>query len=162
MILSNTQQNEKKVYTSFHDGRMIKDMKITSSYIILRLYLDAFSVNDPLSSSASKGKILGVYYSPFSNLKIASKRSRIQTLCLIESKDVSEYGLSKCLETTMTDLKDIVINGIFDKKLKMVIQVRVLCCLGDNLGQNEVAGLLLNFSKRNTAAVGVCSILVIF
>ena len=113
-------------------------MNIIGPYILIRLYQDAFSANCPLGSSASKNKILGFYYSPFSDLRIASKRSAIQTLALVDSKDIKELGMSTCLEATIADLKNIVINGYFDKKLQTNIQVRVIACLGDNLGQNEV------------------------
>ena len=135
MILHCFHQNEKKVYSSFCVGKLIKGMNIAGTFTLLRLYLDAFSVNDPVGSSSNKNKILGFYYSAFSNLKVASKRSTVQTICLVDSKDIAEFGLSKCLEKSIMDLKNIVINGIYDEKFQTFIQIRVICCLGDNLGR---------------------------
>ena len=151
MILHCFQQNEKKVYSSFRDGRLIKGMNITGTFILLRLYLDAFSVNDPLRSSSNKNRILGFYYSAFSNLKVASKRSTVQTLCLVDSKDVAEFGLSKCLEKPIMDLKNIVINGIYDEKFQTFIQIHVICCLGDNLGKESLRYELLPNSNIFTS-----------
>ena len=51
-----------KVYKSFEDGNLIKELEICGSYILLRLYLDEFSVNNPIGSSADKQKLLGIYY----------------------------------------------------------------------------------------------------
>ena len=38
----------------------------------------------------------------------------------------------------MTELKDLVNNGLYDKKTNSIIQVRIISSLGDNLEQNEV------------------------
>ena len=45
----------------------------------------------------------------------------------------------------MSDLKR-VLEGLFDKKTNFTLQVRIVCSLGNNLEQNEIAGLRLNFS----------------
>ena len=47
----------------------------------------------------------------------------------------------------MEELRTLVNEGIYDHRSKRFIQVRIIANLGDNLGQNECAGLLLNFSK---------------
>ena len=82
-----------------------------------------------------KLSITGVYYSPFTNLKVASKRSTVQTLALIYPKDVEEHGLGRCLEKVIFDLKELVIHGLFDEKSGKTLQIRVICNLGDNLGK---------------------------
>ena len=122
-------------------------MNITRQYILLLIYLDAFGTNSPLSSSANKHKVLGVYYSPISNLKVSSNRSTVQTVGLLYPKDVKEFGLQKCLVPSMTELKQLVNNGFFDEKSKTNLQVRVIASLGDNLEQHEVCGLVRNFSR---------------
>ena len=61
-------------------------MKITGTYMGLRVYFDEFSVNNPLGSAANSNKILGIYVSGFNDLKIASRRDTIQTIALISSK----------------------------------------------------------------------------
>jgi len=77
---------------------------------------------------------------------VASKRSTVQTLGLVFQKDVDEFGIEKCLEPIMSELKKLVLEGIFDIKTKKVLQVRIVANLGDNLEQVEICGLLKNFS----------------
>ena len=137
---------ERTIHKSFEDGALLRKMDINGPYIILRVYLDAFACNNPIGSSTGKHKVLGFYYSAFGNLKVASKRSTIQTIALVLQNDINHFGLRNCLSASMSDLKKMVMNGLYDKRLNVKLAVRVICCLGDNLGQNEVAGLRLNFS----------------
>ena len=135
-----------KIYRSFEDGRLLKNMDINGPNIIIRTYLDAFGTNNPIGSSSNKHKIMGFYYSPLADLKVAAKRSTIQTLSLIFQKDIDHFGLRKCLQNSMQELKNLVDEGFFDEKSKTRLQVRVISNLGDNLEQNEVAGIKQNFS----------------
>ena len=75
--------HRKKTYKSFNDGKVIHDLKITCPCILLSLYLDTFSANSHIGSSANNQKIMGVYYWPLSDLTVASKRSLIQTIALL-------------------------------------------------------------------------------
>ena len=69
------------------------------------------------------------------NILIASKRSLVQTICLLLQSDIDEFGLKVCLEEVLLELKNIVLEGIFDKKSNKNLQVRVIASLGDNLEQ---------------------------
>ena len=64
------------------------------------------------------------------DLVLASNRELIHTLALLRSQDVEEFGLSVCFEKTMLELKNLVLEGIMDPKLKQHIQVRII---GKNL-----------------------------
>ena len=64
------------------------------------------------------------------DLALASKRELIQTLALLRSQDVEQFGLSVCFEKTMLELENLVVEGIFDPKTKQHIQVRII---GKNL-----------------------------
>ena len=66
-------------------------MDLHGPFIILRVYMDGFGVNCPIGSSSTKHKVLGVYYSPFDNLEVASRRSTVQTLALLSQKDVDKF-----------------------------------------------------------------------
>ena len=90
--------------------------------------------------------MLGIYYSPITDLKVASNRSTVQTLALLFPSDVKEFGLSKCLETSIKELRLLVENGCFDEKSQHTLQVRLIASLGDNLEQNEVCGIVQNFA----------------
>ena len=140
-IIFANQETKKKIYRDFSDGLIIRQMNITRRYILFRIYLDAFCANCPLGSSASKNKVMGVYCSIISDLKICSKLSTVLTLALLNQNDIREFGLRKCLEPIMIDLKTLVCDGYYDEKLNTTLDVRVIASLGDNLGQNE--GLIL-------------------
>ena len=105
-------------------------MNLYGPYILLRIYLDAFASNNPIGSSSDKNKILGFYYSVFTTLLFGSKRSTVQTLALIDSKDIEEFTLRVCLKATIADLEKLVLEGIYDEKTQQTIQVRIICCLG--------------------------------
>ena len=74
---------KRKVYKTFSDGNIIRNMNIQGPYILLRLYLDAFASNNPIGASSGKHKIMGFYYTPFVTLKAGSKRTTVQTLALL-------------------------------------------------------------------------------
>ena len=126
-------------------------MDITGQYIIGRLYMDAFGVNCAIGSSSNKHKILGIYLSPFADLRMASKRNTVQCIALIFPSDIEKFGLHKCLEKVISDLKLLVNEGIKDVRSNKTYQFRVVANLGDNLEQNELAGLLKNFSTMKHA-----------
>ena len=46
-----------------------------------------------------------------------------------------------CFAHVILELKNLVLTGIFDERMKTQLQVRVIACLGDNLEQNNIAGL---------------------
>ena len=126
-------------------------MDITSQFIIGRLYMDAFGVNCAIGSSSNKHKILGIYISFFSDLRMASKRNTVQCVALIFPLDIEKFGLHKCLKKVISDLKLLVNEGLKDMRSNKTYQFRVVANLGDNLEQNELAGLLKNFSTMKHA-----------
>ena len=71
----------------------------------------------------------------FDDILIASKRSLVQTICLLLQSDIDKFGLKECLEEVLLELRSIVLQGIFDKKSNKNLQVRVIASLGDNLEQ---------------------------
>ena len=79
-------------------------------------------------------------------LEVASKRSCIQTAGLAFQKDVDDFGLDMCFEQTMLEWKMLVEEGFFDEKTQTTLSVRIICSLGDNLEQNNIAGMSFLFS----------------
>ena len=124
---------DKRTFKTFADGNLLRNMEISGSYIPITLYMDEFNANCAIGSSSSKHKILGIYCTPFDDIKVASKRSTIQTIALIFNSDVVKFGLVFCLIRIITDLKMLVQNGIYDKKLNKTHQVRIICSLGNFL-----------------------------
>ena len=84
-----------------------------------------------------------MYISFFTDLKLSAQRSSVQTVALLNEKVVKKVGLKECLEATtdgygvLEDLRNLVVNGYYDEKTGRMLQVRIVCSLGDNLEQNE-------------------------
>ena len=55
-------------------------------------------------------------------------------MALIYPKDVETYTLPVCLAAVISELKEVVQEGIYDARSQSVIQVRIRANLGDNLG----------------------------
>ena len=91
-------ESNEKVFRGFQDGRVFQSMNITGPVILLRLYLDGYGVNNPLGSSADTNKILGVYYTPVLDPRIASKRQTVQNIALIKQATVSKHGNRELFE----------------------------------------------------------------
>ena len=136
-----------RVYQGFQDGKVFRKMDIQLPTILVRLYLDGFATNNPLGSSADKDKIVGIYYTILHNLKVSAKRNLVQTVCLIKQSDISFFGLDSCLRQLTDEMKGLVNNGFFEPHCGLKFGFRLISVLGDNLSQNEVAGLPMNFSK---------------
>ena len=132
------QSLSEKIYRSFEDGQIIRQLNITGPYILLEIFIDGFGTNNPIGTSRDQDKIVGVYYRCLTKI---SKRATIATLALLNQSDITEFGLRVCLKKVISELTDIVNAGILDGKRH--IQVRIIANLGDNLGQNEVISLLI-------------------
>ena len=98
--------------------------------MLARLYMDAFECNNPLGSSRGTHKVLGFYYSLFTTLKAGSEKPTVQTIAILFEKDVNFFGLSVCLKRAISELKTLVLNGIYDQKLKKNLEIGVICSLG--------------------------------
>ena len=103
----------------------------------MKLYLDAFEVDNPLGSSKGTHKILGFYYTVFTTLEAGSKRATAETIALIFQSDIDHFGINVCLKSTISELKNLVLSGIYDKITKKTLEFRVICTIGDNLGQGK-------------------------
>ena len=123
-------KGSKQVYRSFVDGLLINDLELNGPFILLRVYLDAFTSNNPVGSASGVHKIMGFYLSGLVDLKVCSKRCTIQTISLILQKDITHFGLNICLKRPISELKSLVQEGIFDEISNRNIQVRVIASLG--------------------------------
>ena len=71
-----------------------------------------------------------MYYSPFLDIKVGSRRSTVQTICLVNQIDIDKYGLRLCLKKIMLELENLVENGLVDQRTNKTLQIRVICNLG--------------------------------
>ena len=134
------------IHSGFTDGSVYKELGNSHEAILLRVYLDEFGTNSVIGSSHDSHKILGVYYSPFNDPKVCSKRATV-TMALINHQDVATFGLEQCLERPIQELEDLTERGIYDPVSKKVLDVVVMVVQGDNLQQHQVMGMVQNFSR---------------
>ena len=127
-----------RIYGSFEDGYIISTMDICGPYIPLRIYIDGFGTNNAIGTARDNHKLVGVYYSGIDDTKVGSQRSTITMLGLVNQSDVDFFGLAVCLAKIMSELRDLVVSGIYDKRLKKWLQVRIIANLGDNLGRHSI------------------------
>ena len=76
---------------------------------------------------------MGFYCSCITDLRIASKVDTAIVLAILYQSDIDSKGLSFCLKSVMEDLRKLVLEGIYDDKLKRNITVRVVASLGMEL-----------------------------
>ena len=86
-----------------------------------------------LTTYVYRHKIMGFYCSCITDLRIASKVDTAIVLAILYQSDIDSKGLSFCLKSVMEDLRKLVLEGIYDDKLKRNITVRVVASLGMEL-----------------------------
>lgn len=72
------------------------------------LYTNEIELCNPLGSRASKNKLLLIYYTLGNiNPKYRSRLAAIRLLAMVKSKDISDCGIDKVLESINCDLIEL-------------------------------------------------------
>jgi len=117
--------------------------------ISIQLYIDDFTLSNPLGTSAKKHKICALYFS-IGNIpyKLRSKLYTIQLVSLFPSRLVKKYGFTILLSKFISDLKSLETNGIeVDTSCgiqKFYGSIHLL--VADNLAAHEIGGFVTSFS----------------
>lgn len=129
------------------DGYIVK--RITSNIhplpaLNIILYQDAFEICNPLGSSKTKHKVIGMYYRL--NILSRSNIDNIQLVMLTYDKYLKMFTQEQIFGMLVNDLMDLEKNGIlFENTIKIIPFVS--CMAGDNLGSHYIAGMTENFSS---------------
>ena len=148
-IQSNHRSND-GVMRDIEDGNYLKNSApaFGENCLKLMLYIDDFTVTNPLRGKCKSYKIMGTYMM-LENLppKYRSQLHAIQLVSLCKSIHVKTYGLPATMQDIIQDIQYLEENGInvevqnqnhhFTCKLFVVV--------GDNLAMHQVGGFLESF-----------------
>lgn len=98
------------------DGELMKDNEIVKryrNYANIIIFQDAFEVDNPLGSSKSKFKIVGVYML-LANLPphLRSKTENIKLVMMCLESDVNTFVWDKIFETVVRDIQILETEGL--------------------------------------------------
>ncbi len=145
-------KSEDGVLRDFCDGSLFAQNQLFSqdeTALQVLLYIDEFTVANPLGYRVTKYKITAVYFL-LGNLepKFRSKVSLIQLAALARSMHVKKYGMLTLLDPVVHDLKVLETDGIQVNFENRTLRFRGTCsmCAADNLGAHDIGMFPLNFS----------------
>lgn len=144
----------------FSDGLIYKESEFFRSNacaLQVVLYFDEFEVVNPLGSKKGKQKLAAVYMA-LANIN-AFERSdlkSIQLLLLCPVIDVKEFGLNKCLEPLIFDLKVLETEGVFVEELKTNLKGTVAYICAANLGSHQIGGFMESFGNNTLRICRFC------
>lgn len=137
-------------YRDISDQNNIKDNDFFKNGLRIILFQDAFEICNPLGSSKTKFKLVGVYM-VLGNLPphMRSKIDNIKLVALCREKYITRFGWDLFLNVLMKDLKNLETQGI---KVSIsghgkFFKGSLLYMLGDNLGSHDIGRFVKNFSK---------------
>lgn len=121
-----------------------------SNNLKIILFQDAFEICNPLGSSKTKHKMLGVYMT-FANL-LPYNRSKVDSIKLVllcKEKYLKEFDQVKIFKTLIDDIKILENTGVYIENLDKVLHGSLLTLIGDNLGSHTVGGFVENFNATH-------------
>ena len=115
----------------------------------LELYMDDFTLTNPLGSSAKKHKICALYFT-LGNLPyyLKSKLYTIQLIGLVPNQLVKRYGFNKILEPFINDIQTLETEGL-NVRTSAGLQIffgTISVLIADNLASHELGGFVASFS----------------
>lgn len=151
--LGTHKNNDSQRLFDIGDGKVIKNNAFFStnpSALRINLFQDAFEVCNPLGSSKTEFKLIGIYM-VVANLPpyLLSKTENIKLVLLCHDKYVGQFGWNSILRTLIDDLKVLESTGIsltVNDKIYTFIG-SLVAVLGDNLGSHQIGGFVENFSS---------------
>jgi hypothetical protein len=129
-----------------------QDIENGDLYLPLFIYGDDFEPNNPLGSHSSIQKIGGIYGSLMCLPEFeSSKLFNIFLLMLYFSEDRKLFGNKSMFSNLVLKLSKLYNDGIILQNNSQYKKVKVIMCfiLGDNLGLNQLLGLVESFSASH-------------
>ena len=138
-------------FFDFQDGSRILNSEFFTQPNTLRiaLFQDGFDVCNPLGSSKSKFKMIGVYMILL-NLPpyLRSKINNIKLVLLCREKYISMFSWADILRDLIKDIKILETDGIsINLPNKITFRGGLVAVLGDNLGSHQIGGFTESFGN---------------
>ncbi|KAK5647312.1 hypothetical protein RI129_002204 [Pyrocoelia pectoralis] len=113
----------------------------------LQLYFDEFESVNPLGSKTGGHKI-GAIYMTITNIPnhFNSNLQNIHLVALFYSNDIKSYGFNKILDVIVKDIKTLENEGVYNNYLGRKIKGSIVALSHDNLGGNQLFGMVESFS----------------
>ena len=145
-------KSENGVLKDFCDGTLFAQNELFSkdpTALQILLYIDEFTVANPLGYRVTKYKITAVYFL-LGNLepKFRSKVDLIQLAALARTMHVKRHGMLTLLKPLIRDIKVLETDGISVMFENRTLHFRGTCsmCAADNLGAHDIGMFPKNFS----------------
>ena len=121
-----------------------------SNTLQIQLYVDDFTLCNPLGTSAKKHKICAIYFT-IGNIPyyLRSKLFTIQLTSLIPNLLVKKHGFQTVLKQFIHDMKILESDGLEIETEMGIINLRgfISMLISDNLAAHEIGGLVKSFSS---------------
>ena len=148
--------------SDFRDGSAFETNTFLQqkNHFHLKIYIDDFTIINPLSNKAGEHKICGIYYT-IGNvpIKYTSKLYTLQLLLLAKFVHVKKHGFDKILNQVTADIQMLETDGInIQKKDGSLLHFKgtISLILADNLAAHEIGGFVESF--RSLKSCRFCNI----
>ena len=133
------------VYDSPKNAEIYQQLSITSPdpVILLAIFCDEVTPFGSLYAKSSAYKLFNFYVIVILPGPKQRKLEQVFPICLILSADITELGLEQVTEKIAQMFTDLISHGFEFNGRRY--QARVIYVVGDNLGQNQLAGLTLSW-----------------
>ena len=138
------------IISDFSCGERFKDtilFSLPNTFQII-LYIDDFTLTNPLGTSAKKHKLCAIYFS-IGNIPyyLQSKLYTIQLISLFPSRLVKKIGYEILLKQLVNDLKSLEEGVDIDTPLGVTkFHASISLLIADNLAAHEIGGFVASFS----------------
>ncbi|XP_063918286.1 uncharacterized protein LOC135133729 [Zophobas morio] len=124
----------------------------------LQLYFDEFDTVNPLGSKTGGHKI-GAIYMMIKNLpaQLNSVLENIHLVALFYANDIKKFGMNSVLDIIVKDIKILEEQGVYDDVAKTFLKGTVVSLSHDNLGANQIFGMVESFSSTNYCRICIAN-----
>ena len=148
--VQNRHVSQDGILRDFTDGQYFRDKPefLQPNTLSLLLYMDEFTVTNPLRGRSKPYKIMGTYLM-LGNLppKYRSQLQTIQLVSLCQSIYVKKHGLDAVMHDVVEDLKRLCEDGIDIVRGNNIHHFRCefIFVVGDNLAMHQIGGFMESF-----------------
>ena len=149
-VSQNRRTAQKIILTDVTDGEHFLQHHLApnENVVSIILYVDEFTLTNPLRSQAKRYKILATYFQ-IANLP-ADKRSKLDSIylsSLCKTEHAKKYGMPAIYQWLVEELTSLTNEGIDIEGTNF--KCMLLTCVADNLGAHQIGGFLESFSSNH-------------